>query len=53
MNKLRRFNRLLLERGVLKPETKIYVSLAHDDEAVAKAIAAFEDAARQLARETR
>jgi len=53
MNMLRRFNALLLERGVLKPETKIYVSLAHDAEAVAKAIAAFEDAALELARGSR
>jgi glutamate-1-semialdehyde 2,1-aminomutase len=53
MNLLRQFNALLLERGVLKPETKIYVSLAHDAEDVAKAIAAFGDAARVLAQRIR
>lgn len=53
VNLLRQFNALLLERGVLKPESKIYVSLAHDDADVAKAIAAFEDAARVLAQRIR
>ena len=53
MNLLRQFNALLLERGVLKPETKIYVSLAHDADDVAEAIAAFEDAARVLAQRIR
>lgn len=53
MNRLRWFNSLLLERGILKPETKIYVSLAHGEQAVAKAVAAFEDAALELARESR
>lgn len=53
MNKLRRFDSLLLERGILKPETKIYVSLADDEQAVAKAVAAFKDAPLELARESR
>jgi glutamate-1-semialdehyde 2,1-aminomutase len=47
---LRKFNALLLERGVLKPEVKLYVSLAHTAEDVSEAIAAFEDAARELAK---
>lgn len=53
VSKLRRFNSLLRERGVLKPDSKIYVSLAHDDEDVAEAIAAFEDAAAELAKGVR
>ncbi len=50
VRRLRQFNALLLERGVLKPESKIYVSTAHTPEDVAQAIAAFEDAAHEMAR---
>jgi len=46
--KLLRFNRLLLERGVLKGESKFYVSLAHDAEDVAQSLATFTAAAEAL-----
>jgi glutamate-1-semialdehyde 2,1-aminomutase len=35
---MNRFNQLLLERGVLKGNTKFYVSLAHNDEDVKKTL---------------
>jgi glutamate-1-semialdehyde 2,1-aminomutase len=38
---LRRFNRVLREEGVLKGDTKCYVSTAHDEADVEKALAAF------------
>jgi glutamate-1-semialdehyde 2,1-aminomutase len=41
-------NRALLERGILKSESKYYISLAHTDEDVKQTIAAFEDAIPQL-----
>ncbi|MDT7951117.1 MAG: aminotransferase class III-fold pyridoxal phosphate-dependent enzyme [Acetobacteraceae bacterium] len=43
-----RFNALLRERGILKGESKYYLSTAHDDRDVADAVAAFRDAARAL-----
>ena len=42
---MRRFNRGLRERGVLKGDSKIYVSLAHDDRDVRQALDAFTAAA--------
>jgi glutamate-1-semialdehyde 2,1-aminomutase len=44
MDALRRFNRVLRENGVMKGDTKFYVSIAHDEADVAKTIAAFEAA---------
>jgi glutamate-1-semialdehyde 2,1-aminomutase len=41
---LRRFNRVLREEGVLKGDTKCYVSTVHDEADVAKTLAAFETA---------
>ena len=41
---LRRFNRVLREQGVLKGDTKCYVSIAHDEADVAKTLDAFRAA---------
>ena len=48
---LKRFNALLMENGVLKADSKIYVSTAIDDEDITRTIAAMEDAVGRLARE--
>ena len=45
---MRRFNHLLLERGILKGGQKIYVSLAHDNDDVEFTINAFKEVAEQL-----
>ena len=45
---MRRFNRLLLERGVLKAAQKFYMSLALTDEDLQRTIEVFKDAAEQL-----
>jgi glutamate-1-semialdehyde 2,1-aminomutase len=45
---LRRFNALLRERGILKGESKYYVSLAHDEADVKHTLEAFRDAAAAL-----
>ncbi|MBI2171030.1 MAG: aspartate aminotransferase family protein [Chloroflexi bacterium] len=45
---LRRFNRLLLERGILKGGQKFYLSLAHTDQDLDQTIAAIRDAAEHL-----
>lgn len=45
----RRFNDLVRERGVLKSDSKMYISVAHDDGCVRDTLAAFEDAARTIA----
>ena len=45
---LRRFNGLLLESGVLKGETKYYVSTAHTQEDVDQTVAAFASAVDEL-----
>jgi len=45
---LARFNRGLLERGVLKGGQKFYVSLAHTDEDVRETVRAFRDVAAWL-----
>ena len=44
----RRFNAALLANGVLKSDSKYYISVAHDDRDVAHTIAAWEAAAREL-----
>ena len=45
---LKRFNSLLLERGVLKGGQKFYMSLAHTDDDIQKTIEAIEEAAKEL-----
>jgi glutamate-1-semialdehyde 2,1-aminomutase len=45
---MRRFNALLRERGILKGESKYYISLAHTPEDVRFTIAAWEDAIKAL-----
>ena len=45
---LRQFNRLLLERGVLKGGQKFYMSLAHTEEDIQRTIEVFRDAAEEL-----
>jgi glutamate-1-semialdehyde 2,1-aminomutase len=51
-SKQRRFHALLLERGVLKAESKFYVSTTHSAGDVDHAVAAFRSAAREMARGT-
>ena len=41
---MRRFNALLRERGILKGESKYYISLAHTDQDIEDTIAAWESA---------
>jgi glutamate-1-semialdehyde 2,1-aminomutase len=45
---LRRFNALLRERGILKGESKYYISLAHTDEDIAFTIDAWKSAIKEL-----
>ena len=45
----RRFNRRLREGGVLKGDSKFYVSLAHDEADVAQALDAFKSAVEEEA----
>ncbi len=45
---MRRFNRVLRENGVLKGDSKFYVSLAHDERDIETAFAAFDAAAKAL-----
>ncbi|MBI4339501.1 MAG: aminotransferase class III-fold pyridoxal phosphate-dependent enzyme [Chloroflexi bacterium] len=45
---LKRFNRLLLDRGILKGGQKFYVSLAHTDSDLDQTIAAIKDAVGHL-----
>ncbi|MGE5269687.1 MAG: aspartate aminotransferase family protein [Thiohalocapsa sp.] len=45
---MRRFNLLLRERGILKGESKYYISLAHTDDDIAFTIAAWKDAIAAL-----
>ena len=49
-DRMRQFNRLLLERGILKAGQKFYMSLAHTDEDVQYTIRAFQDVAQTLQR---
>ena len=43
-----RFNKLLRERGIMKGESKYYISLAHTDEDVAFTLDAFTSAITEL-----
>ncbi len=45
---LRRFNKLLLERGIFKSETKYYIGLCHTQEDVKKTIEAYAEAIDEL-----
>jgi glutamate-1-semialdehyde 2,1-aminomutase len=45
---MRRFNALLRERGILKGESKYYISLAHTDADIKDTIAAWESAIAEL-----
>ncbi len=47
----KRFTALARERGVLKSEGKMYISVAHDERDVRDTLAAFDDAARTIANE--
>ena len=49
----RRLNELLLERGIVKGDTKYYLSIAHDDEDVRQTFDAWSDALEVLASERR
>jgi glutamate-1-semialdehyde 2,1-aminomutase len=46
--RLRQFNRRLLERGILKGGQKLYLSLAHTDDDLDRTIRAFQDTAERL-----
>ena len=46
--KLARFNRLLLQNGVFKGDTKYYISTAHDDDDVDLTIGAFASALEEM-----
>ncbi|MDA1098717.1 MAG: aminotransferase class III-fold pyridoxal phosphate-dependent enzyme [Proteobacteria bacterium] len=48
LERARRFNRALRENGVLKGDSKFYVSLAHDEADVAKTLDAFAAAIKSL-----
>ncbi|HEV8677839.1 MAG TPA: aminotransferase class III-fold pyridoxal phosphate-dependent enzyme, partial [Stellaceae bacterium] len=48
---MRRFNALLRERGILKGESKYYISLAHTPDDIAFTIAAWRDAIGALQRQ--
>jgi glutamate-1-semialdehyde 2,1-aminomutase len=48
MDRLRHFNALLRQRGILKPESKFYISLAHDDADIAQTVAAISFAAEAM-----
>ena len=48
--KLRRFNEVCLQRGVLKGGSKIYVSIAHDEADVERTLGVFKDALEAVAR---
>ena len=45
---MRRFNRLLLERCILKSGQKFYISLAHTEEDIQRTIQVFQDVAEEL-----
>ena len=49
--KLRRFRQLLLERGVFRGDSKMYISIAHTQADIDQTINAFEEAIDQLGRE--
>jgi glutamate-1-semialdehyde 2,1-aminomutase len=50
MAKLRRFNELLHKRGIMKGESKYYISLAHTDEDVRHTIDAWASAIEEMKR---
>jgi glutamate-1-semialdehyde 2,1-aminomutase len=50
-DRLRRFNAIMREHGILKGESKFYVSLAHDAEDVARCTAAIAAAAERMSAE--
>ncbi len=43
--RLSRFNQLMRERGILKPDSKFYISLAHDDDDIAQTVTAIAETA--------
>ena len=45
---MQRFNRFLLERGILKGVQKFYMSLAHTEEDIQRTLEVFRDTAEQL-----
>jgi glutamate-1-semialdehyde 2,1-aminomutase len=47
---MRRFNGLLRERGILKGESKYYISLAHTDQDIKDTIGIWKDAIAELKR---
>ncbi|MGH7088679.1 MAG: aspartate aminotransferase family protein, partial [Stellaceae bacterium] len=47
--RMRRFNALLRQRGILKGESKYYVSLAHDGDDIRRTVAAWDEALAALA----
>ena len=51
--RLKRFNELCFEAGILKGDNKIYVSLAHDDHDIDEALRGFAQAIDRLPREIR
>ena len=46
--KLKRFNALCMEEGIIKGDNKIYISLAHTDAVIEEALAGFERALKRL-----
>ena len=46
--KLKRFNALCMEEGIIKGDNKIYVSLAHTDADVTEALAIFERVLKRM-----
>ncbi|MDA0998017.1 MAG: aminotransferase class III-fold pyridoxal phosphate-dependent enzyme [Proteobacteria bacterium] len=46
---MRRYSRLMRERGILKGESKLYVSLAHDARDIADTLTAFEATMQDIA----
>lgn len=51
LQRLNRFNTLLRQRGILRGQSKFYISLAHTEEDIARTISAFREVAGILARE--
>ncbi|MCS7206551.1 MAG: aspartate aminotransferase family protein [Dehalococcoidia bacterium] len=50
-HRLGRFNALLRERGILKGQSKFYISLAHTDEDILRTVSAFREVAGLLSQE--
>ncbi|MFN3974587.1 MAG: aspartate aminotransferase family protein [Dehalococcoidia bacterium] len=51
LQRLNRFNTLLRQRGILRGQSKFYISLAHTEEDIARTIRAFREVAGLLAQE--